>query len=82
MLASVGQYRCYDAFKGVDFVVVEQSYLRRNHVNEKELLDSLISADRAGVAYRDPSSRFTVYDVRRFTSERSKPRSLLECGLY
>jgi glycosyltransferase involved in cell wall biosynthesis len=76
------QYGCYVTFKGVDYVVIERAYQHQYHRNEQTLLQGLVSEGRASVAYADPQSRFTVYDVRQFASERAKPASLKTCGVY
>jgi len=76
------QYGCYAAFKGIDFVSVEEAYLARYHMNESELLGSLVDTGRAQTVYADQAGRFTVYDVRPFVSEQSKPDSLSECGVF
>lgn len=79
---TVPQYWCYVSYKDIDYVVMESSYLRLFRYNEGELLDSLVGANRAGVVYSDPLGRFKVYDVRSFAAERSRPKSLSECGVY
>jgi hypothetical protein len=76
------QYRCFTAFKAVDFVVIERAYQRHYHTDEQTLLRSLVSQARASVAYEDPPGRFTVYDIRRFARERQKPNSLNQCRLF
>ena len=76
------QYGCYAAFKGIDFVVVEKAYLARWRVNEGTLLQSLVNEGNANVVYTDPAGRFTVYDIRDFTSAQSKPHSLKDCGVF
>ncbi len=76
------QYSCYVAFKGIQYVVVEKAFLHQFGVNEEEVLQSLVAAERASVSYVDPGGKFTVYDVRRFAAERAKPESLSECGVY
>ena len=76
------QYGCYAAFKGIDYVVVENAYLKRYHVNEKDLIQSLVEAGRAEVHYTDARNRYTVYDLRPFVSQQRGPTSLKQCGLY
>jgi hypothetical protein len=76
------QYGCYGAFKRIDFVVVEASYLKRYHINEDQLLQSLVQSSEASVVYRDAGGRFTVYDVRNFVSRQNKPSSLKQCGVF
>lgn len=76
------QLRCYLAFKGIDYVVVEKAYLRQYHRNEEAVLQALVSEGRAGVTFVDPAGKFTVYDVRQFVAEQQKPSSLNACGIY
>ncbi|TMB98545.1 MAG: glycosyltransferase family 2 protein [Chloroflexi bacterium] len=76
------QYACYTAFKGVDYVVFERAWYQRTHMNEGQLLDSLVSDRVASIVYRDPRGRFLVYDVRPFVSEQHRPGSLKECRLF
>ncbi len=76
------EYGCYTAFKKIDYVVIEQAYQNEYHRNEQTLLRSLVSADRASVTYDDAAGRFTVYDIRRFVREQTRPASLGQCGIY
>ncbi len=76
------QYACYGAFKGIDFVVAEKVYVKRYGNSEQDLLRTLVSDGRAIIVYNDPAGRFTVYDVRAFISEQTKPHSLNECGVF
>ena len=76
------QYGCYGAFKGIDFVVAEKAYVRRYGNSERDILQTLVTDGRATVVYSDPGGRFTVYDVRKFMSEQTKPNSLKECGVF
>ncbi len=76
------QYGCYGAFKGIDFVVAEKAYVQRYGTSERELLQTLVTDGRATIVYNDPAGRFTVYDVRKFMSEQTKPQSLKACGVF
>ncbi len=76
------QYRCYGAFKGIDFVVAEKAYFKRYRMNEGDILDSLVHRGEAAVVYTDPAGRFTVYDVRNFVSHSARPSSLSQCGVF
>ena len=53
----------------------------RNHLNEGQLLQSLVTSGSASVSYKDPSGRFVVYDIQPFVSGRQKPSSLSGCSL-
>jgi len=79
---TTAQLRCYLAFKGVDYVVVEKAYLRQYHRNEEAVLQSLVAKGLVRVTYVDPAGKFTVYDVRAFAAEQEKPASLGVCGIY
>ena len=61
---------------------VERAYNSQYRHNEQKLLQSLVDSGRASVAYPDPKGRFTVFDIRNFSSEQSKPASLDQCGIY
>lgn len=76
------QYGCYTAFKGVEYVVVEQAFQRQYDTNEGALLRSLVAAGGARVSYSDPAGKFTVYDIRSFVAAQQKSASLSQCGLY
>jgi len=79
---TTAQLRCYLAFKGVDYVVVEKAYLRQYHRNEEAVLQSLVAKGLVRVTYVDPAGKFTAYDVRAFAAEQEKPASLGVCGIY
>jgi hypothetical protein len=64
---SAAEYRCYLAGKGVEYVVVEGEFQRQFHTNEASLLEGMVAAGDASVAYRDPGGRFVVYDVSRLS---------------
>jgi hypothetical protein len=78
---STDQYGCYAAYKGIDYVVVERSWEERNHLNEGQLVQSLVSSGSARVSYTDPGGRFVVYNIQPFVSGRQKPASLSGCSL-
>ncbi len=79
---ALDQYACYASYKRVEYVVIEQAWYNRTHENEGQVLDSLVQAGQAGVVYTDPQSRFTVYDIRKFVTEKRRPDSLSECNLF
>ena len=79
---TVDQYGCFLAFKGVDYVVMEKAYMVNSPKNEQDVLEGLVSSGSANVTYVDPEGKFTAYDVQPFVSQRAKPSSLTECGLY
>lgn len=74
-------YRCYLAYKGVDYVVVERAFQRQYSTNEEPILRRFWQEGRVGVHYQDPEGQFTVYDVRSLTMARPRPSSLAQCGL-
>jgi hypothetical protein len=78
---SAEQYGCYAAYKGIDYVVVEKAWEERNHLNEGELVRSLVGDGKASVAYSDPGGRFSVYNMEPFVGGYAKPDSLSECHL-
>ncbi len=78
---SADQYGCYAAYKGVDYVVVERAWEQRSHLNEGQLLQSLVSSGSASVSYTDPGGRFVVYNIQPFVSGRQKPSALSGCSL-
>jgi glycosyltransferase involved in cell wall biosynthesis len=78
---SEGQFVCYARAKSLQFDVVEAAYTRRYHKNEADLLQGLVSAGKAGIAYSDPAGRFTVFDLRDLTRTNGPAPSLSECDL-
>jgi hypothetical protein len=78
---STDQYGCYAAYKSINYVVVERAWEERNHLNEGELVRSLVNDGKASVTYSDPDGRFVVYDIEPFVADHPKPSSLSQCSL-
>jgi hypothetical protein len=78
---TVSQYECFLSYKEVSYVVIEQAFVDSDHTNEKSLLDSFVTSGLAEVAYADPASRFTVYDVQASNAQTARPTSFGSCGI-
>jgi hypothetical protein len=76
------QYDCYLAFKRIDYVVVERSYITEYKKDEASILTKFVAMGDARVAYSDAAGRFTVYNVRDRVTHQQRPASLRDCRLF